>query len=75
MRSSRRTTGLGTIFARKFIRDCGTSPGGGARVVTTCSGHPDHFMLTTANYDELGNVTVVERAGEGNKNDTDACDS
>jgi hypothetical protein len=67
MRSSRRRTGLGTTIARKFIHDCGKSPGGGARVVTTCSGHPDHFMLTAANYDDLGNVTVVERAGANKK--------
>ena len=64
MRSSRRRAGLGTTIARRFNHDCGKSPGGGARVVTTCSGHPDQFMLTTANYDELGNVTVVEIAGE-----------
>ena len=63
MRTSRIITGPGTTIARKINHDCGTSPGGGARVVTTCSGHPDHFMLTAANYDELGNVTVVERAG------------
>ena len=74
MRSSRRRTGLGTTIARRFNHDCGRSPGGGARVVTTCSGHPDHFMVTTANYDELGNVTVVERAGDKTMR-TDAYDS
>ena len=61
--------GLGTTIAIKFNHYCGKSPSGGARVVTTCSGHPDHFMLTAANYDDLGNVTVVERAGEKQNNE------
>ena len=64
----KKKNGARYYYRKKFNHDCGKSPGGGARVVTTCSGHPDHFMLTTANYDELGNVTVVERAGENKNN-------